>query len=74
MDKAFGETVAKYFYGDRKWASVYACYPDMEAYDNRRPGFWDVYDENGVCLNEGDPFYAMPTWGDVLEFYIQQEV
>ena len=74
MHKDFGETVAKYFYGDGKWVSVYACYSGLESYDQRKPDFWDVYDQNGVCLNEGDPFDAMPTWGDVLDSYIKQEV
>ena len=66
------ELVATYVY-DKSVAygayDIYACYDSMRDYDNRNVSFYDVYDHNGLCVNEGDPFYEMPTWKDIYEYY-----
>jgi hypothetical protein len=35
---------------------------DGEAY------FWDLFDDAGDCLNEGDAFYTKPTEREVKEY------
>ena len=48
---------------------VYACYDSLEDYDNRKVDFYDVYDINGICVNEGEPFYNFPSWNEIYEYY-----
>lgn len=31
--------------------------------------FWDLYDQNGTCLNEGTAFWAKPTKTEILNFF-----
>lgn len=49
--------------------NVYACYDSMEDYDNRKVAFYDLYDNSGLCVNEGDPLYECPSWQDVYDWY-----
>lgn len=49
--------------------NIYACYDNMKDYDERNVSFYDVYESNGVCVNEGEPFYSMPSWKDIYEYY-----
>lgn len=39
---------------------------------SEQPDFYDVFDNNGTCLNEGNPFYTMPTEGQ-LEVFLANE-
>lgn len=58
------ELVAEYRYGDGHLVRVYACYETPEDFVLRQPDFFDCYDADGACLNEGDPWYTVPTWQD----------
>ena len=58
------ELVAEYHYGDGQLVRVYACYADARAFDARAPEFFDCFDSAGSCVNEGDPWYTLPTWFD----------
>ena len=66
------EQVASYIYDPSvpygKY-NVFACYENLEDYDNRNVDFYDIYDESGLCVNEGDLFYELPTWKEVYEHY-----
>lgn len=35
--------------------------------------FWDLFGEDGFCLNEGNPFWKKPTKQEVLDFFKQQQ-
>lgn len=56
------ELLAEYHYGDGRIVRVYACYDDARAFDRRSPSFFDCFDGDGSCLNEGDPWYTLPDW------------
>lgn len=49
--------------------NVFACYDNMDDYDNRKVSFYDVYEQNGICVNEGDPFYDFPSWQEIYDYY-----
>ena len=53
---------------------IYACYDSDLDYHNRNVSFYDVYDKNGVCVNEGDPFYQFPKWEEIFEDYYKPNV
>ena len=55
------ELVATYHFGKQK-IYVYGCWDKDSTvhYD-----FYDIYDENGECLNLGEPFYKLPTRKEV---------
>ncbi|NDG32294.1 hypothetical protein EB118_19735 [bacterium] len=66
------EHIATYIYDPRLdygVYEVYACYDSDLDKCNRNVSFYDVYDKNGICINEGDPFYEMPTWQEVFDKY-----
>jgi len=66
------ERVATYIFDERLSYGVFdvfACYQTWKDRDNRNVDFYDVYNKNGQCVNEGDPFYQMPTWDDIYEYY-----
>ena len=66
------EQVATYIY-DRTVPygiyNVFACYDSMKDYDERKVDFYDVYEDSGLCVNEGEPYYTMPSWDDVYQHY-----
>ena len=66
------EQVASYIY-DKSVAygiyNVFACYDNMTDYDNRKVDFYDVYDDSGLCVNEGEPFYEFPSWQEIYNYY-----
>lgn len=66
------EQVASYIY-DKSVSygtyNIFACYESITDYDNRKVDFYDVYDQDGFCVNEGEPFYEFPSWQQVYEFY-----
>ena len=72
MSKTTSEQVASYIY-DRTVTygiyNVFACYASIEDYDKRNVDFYDVYEDSGLCVNEGEPYYTMPTWEDVYQHY-----
>jgi len=66
------EFVAQYVYDQSisfGYYNVYACYDSMEDFDKRNVSFYDVYDSEGNCMNEGDPFYSFPSWNEIYDFY-----
>lgn len=66
------ECVAKYVYDESisfGFYRVYACYDSVEDFDKRNVAFYDVYDSEGNCMNEGDPFYTFPTWDEIYRIY-----
>jgi len=70
----YAEIVAVYHFDNNSTASnsmfeVWANYDCWEDYDKRNVSFYDVYDKNGICLNEGDPFYELPAWETIRQFY-----
>ena len=63
------ERIAIYIMDDVEY-SIYACYDSWEDMDNRKVSFYDVYnDKTGECVNEGNPFYSMPTWNVIFHTY-----
>ena len=30
--------------------------------------FYDLYDEGGTCLNEGNPFFDFPSWLEIKDY------
>lgn len=72
MSKTITEQVASYIYDKNVSYGIYnvfACYNSLEDYDNRKVDFYDIYDNNGCCMSEGEPFYDMPDWGDVFDWF-----
>jgi hypothetical protein len=65
------ELVCVYFVEGKK-IYIYACY-DKRNYDSYKVDFYDVYDENGNCLNEGDPFYNFPSWLEMVYYLKDME-
>ena len=66
------ELVAKYVYDSSVkygYYNVYACYDSIEDFDSRKVSFYDLYDCDGNCVNEGEPFYTFPSWQEVYEYY-----
>lgn len=59
------ELVAIYFICGKKY-SVFGCW------DNETPeytfDFYDVHDEDGICINEGEPFWEMPNRAELKEY------
>lgn len=66
------EQVASYIY-DRTVPygiyNVFACYASLDDYDKRKVDFYDVYEDSGLCVNEGEPYYNMPSWQEIFEHY-----
>lgn len=72
MSKTTTEKVASYIYEpdvDYGVYNIYACYDNMYDYDKRKVSFYDVYDNSGLCVNEGEPFYEFPTWQQIYDCY-----
>ena len=72
MSKTMTEQVASYIFDKNVSYGIYnvfACYDSVEDYDNRKVSFYDVYDNSGLCVNEGEPFFDMPSWNLVYELY-----
>jgi len=71
------EHIATYIYDPRLDYGVYEIYAVYETHpdrDKRNVSWYDIYDKNGECVNEGDPLYQMPTWQDVFDKYYMLNV
>lgn len=71
------EHIATYIYDpflDYGVYDIYAVYDSIRDRDNRNVSYYDVYDKKGQCVNEGDPFYQMPTWQEVFDNYYMTQV
>jgi len=42
-----------------------------EGEDGKTEYFWDLFDSDGSCLNEGACFWTKPTKKEVLDFFKQ---
>lgn len=70
--KTMTEQVSSYIYDKAVSYGIYnvfACYNSIKDYDNRKVDFYDVYDNDGLCVNEGEPFFDMPSWNLIYELY-----
>ena len=61
------ELVCVFFVDSAKYY-LWAYYDCMNDYDNHKVGYYDLFDENGSCLNEGDPYYEFPSYKDIYDF------
>lgn len=71
------EHIATYIYDERLDYGVYEVYAIYETQvdrDNRNAESYDVYDKNGVCVNEGNPYYQIPTWQDIFDTHYIEKV
>lgn len=59
------ETITQYSI-DGKLYDVVGCW-DSETPEGEYD-FYDLYDSEGHCLNEGEPFYCKPTIEEVTEY------
>ena len=41
---------------------------DVDRQFDGQDDFWDLFDVDGFCINEGNPFFTKPTEEQVLEF------
>jgi hypothetical protein len=68
MEGLITEKIASYIY-DKSVAygiyNVFACYHNMENYNNLNIDFYEVYDDSGLCVSEGEPFYQFPSWSSI---------
>ena len=46
--------------------TIYGCW-DKDTKENCFD-FYDVYNAEGICINEGEPFYKFPTWEELKEY------
>lgn len=66
------EHIATYLYDaehDDGVYEVYAIYDSWSDRDDRKISFYDVFNKKGICVNEGDPFYSLPSWQDIYDLY-----
>jgi hypothetical protein len=71
------EHIATYIYDERLDYGVYEVYAMYETYndrDDRNAAWYDVYDKNGICVNEGNPYYQIPTWQEIFDNYYMEHV
>ena len=59
------QTLAR-FSINREFFDIVGCW-DKDTPDNQFD-FYDIYDEGGICLNEGCPFYTFPSWFELKEY------
>ena len=69
MPKLHSEVVTKYKVGGRT-VDIELCWQGKEPEDDN-DRFYDLYDEHGVCLNEGSPWHddgdGVPSYAEVKE-------
>ena len=41
---------------------------DVDRQNDGQDDFWDLFDQDGFCLNEGNPFFTLPTEKEVIDF------
>lgn len=65
------ELLATYYINFKKY-NIFGCW------DNYTPkyeyDFFDVFNEKGICINEGCPFYDFPTRKEIKEFLNENEI
>jgi hypothetical protein len=68
------EIIATYYYDNVSAFDAVACYDSWKDYDNRKVSFYDIFDKDGLCVNEGDPIYSLPTWDFVRVHYYKRQL
>lgn len=63
-----GSELVATFYIDQNKYDLWAYYDCMSDYDSRKVSYYDLFDEDGSCLNEGDPYYKFPSYDEVFDF------
>lgn len=67
------EQVATYYYdmqADYGVYDIYAIYDTEKDFCERNVSYYEVYNKNGTCMNEGYPLYSFPTFLFVkVEYY-----
>jgi len=51
---------------------VYGCYDEYT--EINKYNFYDLYDNKGNCINEGTPFFKIPTWKDIKEYVEENNI
>ena len=46
----------------------------VKLYYYKEDDFYDIFDQDGECLNEGTPFYFRPTFWQIKEFLETGEI
>lgn len=64
-----GNELVKSYVIDGKKFNVYGCW-NKETPENKFD-FYDIYDENGICINEGSMFFELPTIKIITDFLNQ---
>jgi len=54
------------FYINHRAYDIYGCW-DKDT-PQHKFDFYDIYDEEGFCINEGEPFYSFPTYHILKDF------
>ena len=69
MGNSYSEVVTKYIIANRTISVTLSWQGKEPEHDSDR--FYDLYDEHGVCLNEGNPWHddgdGVPTYEEVVE-------
>lgn len=66
------EHVATYIYDERLdygVYEVYACYDSALDKYQRNVSHYAIYDKSGVCVNQLNPCYQIPTWQEIFDKY-----
>jgi hypothetical protein len=64
------EHVATYIYDPRLDYGVYeihAVYETSGDRNRRNVSWYNIYNKSGICINDNDPWYEMPTWQQVFD-------
>ena len=71
------EHVATYIYDRRLEYGVYevhAVYDTVNDKYKRNASSYLLYDKGGKCVNEGNPYYQIPTWQDIFDTHYIEKV
>lgn len=66
------EQVATYYYdmqADYGVYDVYAIYDTEKDFCERNVSYYEVYNKNGTCMNEGYALHAFPTFDFVKTYF-----
>lgn len=61
-----GNQLLAVYYINFKEYRIYGCYDKYTP--TNEFDFYDIYNEDGICLNEGELFLEYPSWVDIKEY------
>ena len=61
------ELIATYYINHAEY-DVYALYKCWDDYDNKKVAYYEVYDSDKNCLNNGNTYYDFPTYNNIYNF------